>query len=318
MNLVPAKCPSCGGLIEVDKDRKAANCQHCKEAFIVEEAIQTYNTYFQTINNIGHVENMIYNDEKSIENRIKNAVNNLYVIENREEAYKNFKSIAEDDSSCWKAWLGIAVCEAKLALEQHKSGKLTSYSNQAVVNAVKTSPEGIRNELWSILDKTNSVKDDVTKLNSARTRLKNKDESVKKKQAAVSRWDSIVSGGLIKYTLTRLMPSEIIIFILVSIVVCGLWGAFFITCFNSDNEFKYLLIGAIPLIISVAIATGYIVFNKSDYEHDKANLYSAKNDYEKTTQQIRTDEKTVQETVLSISQNKGLLTLDKLPKDMFD
>ncbi len=44
--LLPAKCPECGGLIEVNSEKKAANCQHCGNAFIVEDAINTFNTYY--------------------------------------------------------------------------------------------------------------------------------------------------------------------------------------------------------------------------------------------------------------------------------
>lgn len=51
MPFVQAKCPECGGMLAVDADKKAANCQFCGEAFIVQEAINNYNTYNETINN---------------------------------------------------------------------------------------------------------------------------------------------------------------------------------------------------------------------------------------------------------------------------
>lgn len=48
---VQAKCPECGGMLAVDADKKAAICQFCGEAFIVQEAINNYNTYNETVNN---------------------------------------------------------------------------------------------------------------------------------------------------------------------------------------------------------------------------------------------------------------------------
>ena len=54
MPFVQAKCPECGGMLAVDDSKKAANCQFCGEAFIVQEAINNYNTYNITNNNTTH------------------------------------------------------------------------------------------------------------------------------------------------------------------------------------------------------------------------------------------------------------------------
>lgn len=54
MPFVQAKCPECGGMLAVDADKKAANCQFCGEAFIVKEAINNYNTYNTTNYNTTH------------------------------------------------------------------------------------------------------------------------------------------------------------------------------------------------------------------------------------------------------------------------
>ena len=52
MTLAPAKCPECGGNINIDSNKKAAICEFCKQPFIVEEAIKTFNIgYNQTIEN---------------------------------------------------------------------------------------------------------------------------------------------------------------------------------------------------------------------------------------------------------------------------
>ena len=35
MPLTPAKCPECGGLVEVDSDKRAGLCQHCGQPFVI-------------------------------------------------------------------------------------------------------------------------------------------------------------------------------------------------------------------------------------------------------------------------------------------
>ena len=40
MKLVPAKCPNCGANIEVDALGTATQCNYCKSAILVDDAIQ--------------------------------------------------------------------------------------------------------------------------------------------------------------------------------------------------------------------------------------------------------------------------------------
>lgn len=76
--LLPAKCPDCGGLIEVDSEKKAAICQFCGNAFIVEEAVNNFNTTFNITNN--------YNTTNVTNQNIgEGAVVNIY--ENKEKDF---------------------------------------------------------------------------------------------------------------------------------------------------------------------------------------------------------------------------------------
>lgn len=52
MPLVPAKCPECGGTINIDPAKKAGICEYCKQPFVVEEAINNYNTVYNIKNEI--------------------------------------------------------------------------------------------------------------------------------------------------------------------------------------------------------------------------------------------------------------------------
>ncbi len=53
MPFVQAKCTECGGMLAVDNSKKAAICQFCGNAFIVEEAVNNYITNNITNNNFG-------------------------------------------------------------------------------------------------------------------------------------------------------------------------------------------------------------------------------------------------------------------------
>ncbi len=52
MTLVPAKCPECGGNVVVDSEKDAWICDFCKTPFIVEKAINNFNTINNVTNNI--------------------------------------------------------------------------------------------------------------------------------------------------------------------------------------------------------------------------------------------------------------------------
>lgn len=49
--LLPAKCPECGGLIEVDNEKRAGLCLHCGQPFVVEDAIKTFNVCYNVSGN---------------------------------------------------------------------------------------------------------------------------------------------------------------------------------------------------------------------------------------------------------------------------
>lgn len=75
MPLVPAKCPECGGTINIDSAKKAVICEYCKQPFIVEEAINNFNTTYNITNN----------------NEIKADVINILNGNNIEQELQTFK-----------------------------------------------------------------------------------------------------------------------------------------------------------------------------------------------------------------------------------
>lgn len=78
MSLVPAKCPECGGNVVVDSEKDAWICDFCKTPFIVEKAINNFNTVNNITNNITN------------NNEIKTDVVNVYGEENVDLKLKEF------------------------------------------------------------------------------------------------------------------------------------------------------------------------------------------------------------------------------------
>lgn len=73
MPLVPAKCPNCGGNINVDQTLAAAICEYCGQPFIVEQAINNFNTTYNITNtNIINSEHVaVYENRGSEDNTVK-------------------------------------------------------------------------------------------------------------------------------------------------------------------------------------------------------------------------------------------------------
>ena len=111
MPLVPAKCPSCGGEIQVDNTRKEGFCSYCGTKFLVESAVNYYNT-----KNEYHIEHadIHMEDSRGLEAKLKNAETLLTVQKDCYEAQKAFLEITKSFSHDWRGWWGLArarTCE---------------------------------------------------------------------------------------------------------------------------------------------------------------------------------------------------------------
>ena len=57
MALLPAKCTECGGFVEVDNEKRLGVCQHCGNPFVIEEAVNNFNTTYNITNNYSTTNN---------------------------------------------------------------------------------------------------------------------------------------------------------------------------------------------------------------------------------------------------------------------
>ena len=102
MPLVPAKCPECGGNVVVDNEKDAWVCDFCKTPFIVEKAINSFNTINNTTNNVTN------------NNDIKADVVNVYESKNQDFVIKAGKLVEYNGAS-----MDVVIPEEVAAIEPY-------------------------------------------------------------------------------------------------------------------------------------------------------------------------------------------------------
>ena len=109
MPLVPAKCPGCGGDMQIDGSRKEAFCPYCGTKFLVESAVNYYNT-----KNEYHIEHadIKMEDSKGLETKLRNAEAHLK-LKKYGEAAKLFKEITEEFADDYRGWWGVVRAETR-------------------------------------------------------------------------------------------------------------------------------------------------------------------------------------------------------------
>lgn len=111
MALVPARCPNCGGMIQIESDNKAGICAFCKQAFVSEDAITNYNTYNSTYNqNTYNIENADLHivDDSSIDKKLESAETFLTKLNDYTESHRLFEEVSKSAPERYEAWLGLA------------------------------------------------------------------------------------------------------------------------------------------------------------------------------------------------------------------
>lgn len=111
MPLVPAKCTVCGAVLSIESTKEAAVCQSCGNAFVVENAINNYNTYNNTVNNIT-ADTVIVNAESEKEQLYRNA-ETFRKLGRYEKAKSYYDNLVKDFSDDWRGWWGLILCETE-------------------------------------------------------------------------------------------------------------------------------------------------------------------------------------------------------------
>lgn len=159
MPFVQAKCPMCGGMLAVDDTKKAAVCQFCGDAFVVEEAVNNYitnNIINNTVNNNigdGAVVNVI-EQSKSIPVLLE-RVSQFLEDKDWEKANQYCEEILDIDPKNAQAYLGKLMAELhaqkKTDLVKHKSFD-SSVNYQRILNC---GDKSVQDELKAYLLEAN-------------------------------------------------------------------------------------------------------------------------------------------------------------------
>lgn len=118
MPFVQAKCPECGGILAVDDNLKAAVCQFCNNAFIVQEAVNNYNTYNITNHNYGEgaVVN-VYENKNSVSALIERVF--MFLGDGEWESADEYCEKALDlEPKCAEAYLGKMMVEMQVRKQE--------------------------------------------------------------------------------------------------------------------------------------------------------------------------------------------------------
>lgn len=130
MALVPAKCTQCGANIEVDNSQEAGICKYCGTAFIVEKAINNYNTYITNNNNFAGAN--INVTGINVDNLLVLA-KNAREIGNNEEARDYYSRILEAQPTNCEALVGKGVCTLYSSnLANIRSDEMIGYIAKAI------------------------------------------------------------------------------------------------------------------------------------------------------------------------------------------
>lgn len=157
MALLPAKCPECGGLVEVNDEKRAGLCKFCGQPFVIEDAIQTFNTYYN-INNItnhnygnGAVVN-VYED-KTKDFVIEGGVLKKYQGESLTPVIP--ESVVEIGENCFKGLkiTSVIIPESVTTIDKYAFYWCTNLTSISIPNSIT----GIGNEAFNGCYNLNAV-----------------------------------------------------------------------------------------------------------------------------------------------------------------
>ena len=106
MPLVPALCTQCGSQLEIESSQEAAVCPYCNTPFVVEKAINNYNT--TNVTNIEKLHANVVNvsTDNSLDNRLRSGDTYIKFGE-YEQAEGVFGKITEEYPYDYRGWWGL-------------------------------------------------------------------------------------------------------------------------------------------------------------------------------------------------------------------
>lgn len=168
MPFVQAKCPVCGGMLAVDDTKKAAVCQFCGDAFVVEEAVNNYitnNITNNTVNNNigdGAIVN-VYEQSKSVSALLERVAQ---FLEDKDwnSASQYCEDILDIDPQNAQAYLGKLMAELQVSKKADLVKHKTLESSANYQRILKYGDKAMLDELNGYLLEANNKKRNQGKL----------------------------------------------------------------------------------------------------------------------------------------------------------
>ena len=168
MAFVQAQCESCGGLLTVDSDLKAAICPYCGSAYVVQDSIN----YFNSSTKIEHMHADVVNvsDESSSEGRLR-AAEAFMKIRDYQKAEQAYKDVTNLTPQNYLGWIGLIEAHTHNYSKRIKSLKEIKTLDNFAKSAVVLAPPGVEDLLSKYsADKNKQIKnneDDIAALADA-------------------------------------------------------------------------------------------------------------------------------------------------------
>ena len=158
MPFVQAKCPECGGMLAVDDSKKAAVCQFCGEAFIVQEAIINNNTYVTNDNRTTHnygegtVVN-VYENQNSVSTLLRRVF--MFLEDGDWDSADEYcEKVLDIEPENAQAYLGKFMSEMQVRrLEELKDCVVLFENNTSYQKVIRFCDDDLKNELEAYADR---------------------------------------------------------------------------------------------------------------------------------------------------------------------
>ena len=152
INLVPAKCPSCGASLELDDNLKRTECKYCKTTIIVDDAIAKYKL---------EISGEVKVDGISGKEELLDNANAKFEMNNYNEALNDYWEYAKKYPRDYRGYYGIIKCNLE-RIKNDKSLKgldkevliqnYLTYKMKEVENLFKVAPNDIKEEIKNLLE----------------------------------------------------------------------------------------------------------------------------------------------------------------------
>ena len=280
MPFVQGKCEACGGILTVDPSLKAANCPFCGSAYVIQDAINYYNTNIK-IDSL-HADVVNISDESSADGRIKaaDAYMKLGKFEKAEDEYKKATEYAPQNYKGWLGMIEALTCNYSRRIKSASTlNTLSDYANSVKTFAPDEMKESILQKFESYAKNETEQNDiDVNSINQVLTKQTESWKDFDKQEKALtaelnqkrSQYDSLCNENNFYIKNNRnhailtwgIILSAAGLFLIFMSIVMSISNGF------TENSLTFLILGFFPLIPGSILIASLIQRNNNHQKRE--------------------------------------------------